>query len=218
MDWKKIKAEAKQKNAGKLWDIWKPILVVALLSMVISLLVEVVFGPSIKYDFKSLSEGFKVEYNYPAIIASSVFSLLVIPATVGSILYMLNFVRGKEYSLNDLKAFYPKIGTLIIIDIVVAVLVSLGFALFVIPGIIIGLMLYFVFYIFVDNPELSWSDCLKKSCEMTKGYKGDLFGFALSFIGWILLCCFVIPVIWVAPYITTSMTIYYDELKKKTNN
>ena len=73
-------------------------------------------------------------------------------------------------------------------------------------------------YFFVDNPELSWTECLKKSCEMTKGYKGDLFGFALSFIGWILLCFFVIPVIWVAPYITTSMTIYYDELKKKTNN
>ena len=215
MDWKKIKEEAKEKINGKLWEIWKPILVVALLSAIITFLIEAIFGASTTIDIKTLAQGVKVEYNWPAIIAEFVFSLLLVPASVGQLLYMLNFVRGKDYSLDNLKVYYPKIGVLIVMDIIIAVLVSLASVLFIIPGIILALAYSMVFYIFADNPEISWEDCLKTSREMMKGYKGNLFCFGLSFLGWIILCCLIIPIIWVVPYIETSMTLYYEELKSK---
>lgn len=40
-----------------------------------------------------------------------------------------------------------------------------------------------------------------------------LFVFILSFLGWALLCLFIIPVIFVYPYFMVSNILYYDELK-----
>ena len=44
MDWKKIKSEAKEKINGKLWDVWKPYLVMILISMIISSIAYRIFG------------------------------------------------------------------------------------------------------------------------------------------------------------------------------
>ena len=221
MDFKKIKTEAKEKINGHLWDVWKPIIVIAVLSSIISLIIETVLGPgtttTVNENAKTFSEmlsSIKTTYNYPSMISSRLFSLLLVPASVGSVLYMLNFVRGKEYSLDNLKAFYPKIGIIIALNIVMSVLIGLGYIALLIPGIILTFAYSMTFYIFADHPDLSLMDYLRKSREMMKGYKFNYFAFSLSFIGWILLCFLIIPIIWVVPYIETSMTIYYDELKK----
>ena len=55
---------------------------------------------------------------------------------------------------------------------------------------------------------------LKMSKEMMDGHKWEYFVLILSFIGWILLCVFIIPIIWVIPYIQTTQVMYYEELKK----
>ncbi len=78
-------------------------------------------------------------------------------------------------------------------------------------------------FMFVQTPLILSEDkeenfggitALKMSKEMMDGYKWDYFCFMFSYIGWILLCVFVIPVIWVIPYIMTGEVMYYEELKK----
>ena len=223
MDFKEIKTEAKQKIKGNLWEVWKVIIIVAIISSIINVIVEKIFGKSTIVYFdktaKTISEmlsSMKVVYNYPSMICSYLFGLLVVPAQVGINLYMLNFIREKEYSLEDLKKLYPKIGILIAINILITVAVFCGSLLFVIPGIILSFAYSMAFYIFADNPDIGIIDCLKKSREMMKGYKFDYFAFCLSFIGWILLCILIVPIIWVVPYIQTATTIYYDKLQKKS--
>jgi uncharacterized membrane protein len=70
------------------------------------------------------------------------------------------------------------------------------------------------FYIFADNQDLNIDEYLTRSRKMMEGYKLNYLAFNLSFIGWILLCLLVIPMIWVIPYIATAQALYYDELKK----
>ena len=128
---------------------------------------------------------------------------------------MLKLVRNQEYGLEELKAYYDKIGILILINILVTISILVGCILFIIPGIILAFSYTMVFYIFIDNKELKTNEYLEKSKEMMDGYKFNYFLFNLSFIGWILLCALIVPVIWVFPYITTANTLYYEELKKK---
>lgn len=198
MDWKKIKAEAKEKIDGKLWDVWKPALLVGFISTIISYIGMALFG----------------EESVATEIFTLVFSLLLVPAEVGYISYMLKFIRGQEYGIEELKAFYSKITVLIVMNILIFIFVFLGTLALIIPGIILAFGYTMVFYIFVDNQELGAKEYLDKSKEMMHGYKMNYFLFSLSFIGWILLCVLIVPMIWVVPYMTTAQTIYYEELKK----
>lgn len=198
MEWKKIKLEAKEKIDGKLWDIWKPALIVGAISFIISYIGILLFGEESLY----------------ASIFNAVFSLLLVPAEVGYISYMLKFVRGEDYGIEELKAFYSKISVLIVINILVMIFVALGVIALIIPGIILSFSYAMVFYIFADNPELSAKECLDRSKKMMNGYKMNYFLFSFSFIGWVLLCVLIVPMIWVVPYMTTAQTLYYEELQK----
>lgn len=58
-------------------------------------------------------------------------------------------------------------------------------------------------------------ECLKTSWDKVNGHKMDYFLFSLSFIGWALLCIFIIPIIFVVPYIVCANTMYINELLKE---
>jgi uncharacterized membrane protein len=59
-------------------------------------------------------------------------------------------------------------------------------------------------------------DAITASRKMMNGYKGKLFCLHLSFIGWALLCglTFGIGYLWLSPYITLSVSNFYEDLKK----
>lgn len=198
MDFKEIKSKAKEKINGKLWDVWKPAIIIGFISMIISVIATSIFGND----------------STTAELVTALFSILLIPAEVGYISYMLKFVRGEEYDINELKTYYGQIGILIIINILVYIFVLLGFICLIIPGIILSFAYTMVFYVFIDNPGLNAKDYLNLSKDLMNGHKFNYFVFCLSFIGWILLCGLIIPIIWVVPYITTAQTIYYEKLKE----
>ena len=200
MDWKKIKEGAKEKINGHLWDVWKPTLVISFISFIITFIAMLIFG----------------EKSAATSLISSALEFVLIPASVGMYAYMLKFVRGGKYDLSDLKSYYDKFVPIIIMTFLIALFTMLGMILLIIPGIIIALGYTMALWIFADNKELEPTACMKKSREMMNGYKWDYFCFMFSFIGWILLCAFVIPMIWVVPYLSTAEAMYYDELQKKT--
>ena len=197
MDYAKIKKEARERIKDHLWDIWKPIIIIGVISGVFSAVATGIFG----------SESMFTSF------VQALLNLLLVPAEIGCTAYMLKFVRGEKYSIDDLKEYYPKFGVLIVINIIMSVFIMLGFVCLIIPGIIISLWYAMVSFIFIDNPELQPTEYLERSKEMMNGYKMDYFVFGLSFIGWVLLCIFIIPAIWVVPYMEIAMTLYYEELR-----
>lgn len=92
--------------------------------------------------------------------------------------------------------------------------------LFIVPGIIKGLAYSLTPFIVKDNPQLSPNEAINLSMKMMKGHKFDLFYLYLSFIGWILLAMLTLGIglLWVIPYMQTSMAAFYLDMKNDYNN
>lgn len=92
--------------------------------------------------------------------------------------------------------------------------------LFIVPGIIKGLAYSLTPFIVKDNPHLSPNQAINLSMKMMKGHKFDLFYLYLSFIGWILLAMLTLGIglLWVIPYMQTSMAAFYLDVKNDYNN
>lgn len=90
--------------------------------------------------------------------------------------------------------------------------------LFYIPCIIKTLSYALTPYILKDEPELSNNAAIERSMEMMSGNKMKLFLLSLSFIGWAFLAAItVIGMIWLIPYIQTTMAAFYEDVKKNYN-
>lgn len=200
-----IKEEAKKLLKNNLWTVWKPILVPSLITSIIGSLVGAIF----KDNLDAVS------------IIGVLTNLLVLPMTVGTLYYILNFVRGKKLEVKEIFSFYDKFLLIFAVTFLVGLFVSLWSLLLIIPGIIAALSYSMVTYLLADSKLDNPMELIKESKRMMNGYKMNYFVFNLSFIGWQLLCVFIIPVIFVIPYMAVSNALYYEELRKiqtKVNN
>ena len=207
MDRKEIKDKAKEKIKGHIWEILWPALVIGILYYVI-LRVFVVNVTS----FSAANNSINTATSIKEFIMEVLFSI----AVGGYIKYLIDFVRiGKTETKTILDTIKVKWLNLLVANILVELIIIVGMMLFVIPGIIAVIGLSFVNYIIVDSNE-SGTGAIKKSWEMMKGYKWDLFVFSMSFLGWIFLSLltFGILFIWVAPYMSVASILYYEKLKE----
>ncbi len=70
-------------------------------------------------------------------------------------------------------------------------------------------------YVLVEHPEMSASEAMKYSEELTDGHKMELFVLDLSFIGWKILSALtfgILGILYVSPYYTTAWSGYFVEL------
>lgn len=213
-----IKATAKQKIKGNLWNILWPLLVIAVLeSIIMSILggnsnnavVNVDFS-----DFKDIAGAMKTSFSPISTLISIVFSIV----NIAYYKYIINFLKTGKFEFNDIiNCIKEKWLNIFIVSLVTSFLIGLGYALLIIPGIILTLGFGMAPLIVVDS-DLGPIDSIKKSWTMMKGYKWNYFVFLLSFIGWILLACltFGLLFIWLVPYMTVAEVIYYENLKKIT--
>lgn len=205
MDRVEIKKEARKIIETNKWNVWKPIVAIGLISLIFTL-VALIIGTIVDCDKELVAS-----------ICESVLSFALLPTSVGMCAYYLKLVRGQEFSMDDLKAYYPAFFKLLVLDLLVALFTFLWGILLVIPGIIAAISYSMVYYICVDKEELEALDTIKESKEMMKGYKLDYFILKLSFIGWLLLVPFTFGIlaIWLVPYMTIADVVFYEKLKEK---
>ena len=195
-----LKSNAKNQLRGK-WGL-------AIAAYVIS---AVICG--ILYGIGVLAESEEI-----MIIGGIVAIIIAGPIYYGISAFILNIVRGKDAAVSDI--FVGFTGKIIIKAIVLMILnsivISIGYIIFVIPGIILSIMLSQCFFILVDNNDLSAIDCMKLSCEMMKGNKMYLFVLFLSFLGWFILGEITcgIGYLWITPYYSITLGNFYEELKE----
>lgn len=165
---------------------------------------------------KMLLEGFKKKFG-DSFLAGLLLGLIgAIPAVIGIITGLVSLVR----TINRLRyGFYYggyydsyggygggfSFGTLLLSLLEIALLVVCVYVLYAICMSI---------YILVREQDKTAVGAIKKSWAMTKGQKGRLFVFDLSFIGWGILCCltFGILLIWVAPYYRSAKTVLFNDI------
>ena len=101
------------------------------------------------------------------------------------------------------------------LNILITLSVCIGTILFIVPGIIVGLMFSQSYYILSEDPSKSITQCIKESVDMMNGHKWDLFYLELTFIGWWLLTAITVGIagLWVAPYVKVTETKFYLSIK-----
>ncbi len=195
---KALKLSAKEKLNGNMWIVWKPLLVLMLAGMIGGCVTACADEGSALY-----------------LLLETIISFATVPLTFGVAKYILDFVRGEDFDFNKLFDYYKSnIINILLLSFLVTLFVTLWTFLFIIPGIIAALSYSMCTYIYVDGDHTEPMEVINASKSMTNGYKSDLFVFYLSFLGWFLLCLFIIPIIYVIPYFEVSRAMYYDELKK----
>jgi uncharacterized membrane protein len=124
------------------------------------------------------------------------------------VLQLLSFVVGIILAMGLIRASLavcegrkPEVSMLMQTDgffnyLVAAILfgigVFFGLVLLIVPGIIFAVVFHYFGYAIVQQPELGAIDALKRSADITRGYRWQLFGLALllmliNFVG--LLAC-----------------------------
>ena len=154
-------------------------------------------------------------------IIGSLFSLAISFITMAlSVSVNSSFIRvycGEKSSVGDTFSglavnFFRKVGGMYWMSL----WIFLWSMLLVVPGVIKSLAYSMTPYILADCPEVNATDALKLSMRMTDGHKGELFVFALSWIGWGLLIPVtfgILGIVHVIPYYSTAMAGYYIELR-----
>lgn len=101
------------------------------------------------------------------------------------------------------------------LNILITLSVCIGTILFIVPGIIVGLMFSQSYYILSEDLSKSITQCIKESVDMMNGHKWDLFYLELTFIGWWLLTAITVGIagLWVAPYVKVTETNFYLSIK-----
>lgn len=152
----------------------------------------------------------------------STLSLLVaLPLSYGLIVSMLLFFRGQKDTCIESAfhlAFKPY-SRAFLVEFFKTVMVTLGFALLIVPGIVLDVAYSMAEFISYDEPEISEAEALRRSRRMMKGHKWQLFCLELSFIGWILLSILSLGIglLWVGPYISQSVAAFYEDLKQEAS-
>lgn len=175
-------------------------------------------------------EYFRAEIPY----AGALYEFLIMgPLMCGFAMFMLAFFRDKKvnYALN-LEGF-GMFGKAFCLYLLYSVKVYLWSLLFVIPGIIAVYRYSQCFYLRVDHPEWTASQCINESKRLMNGNKGKLFCLQLSFFGYALLASLPyaifdtltetkgityvliaallwLPMLVVNLYVETSATVFYE--------
>ena len=177
----------------------------------ISIIIAWLGGAAISFVFDFL----KVE-----ILSAPVIALFVTgPFLVGIAGVYLNIAKHGDGTwvavFDGFKIFWRSF----VLYILKYIFITLWSLLFVIPGIIAAFRYSMAEYILYENPDMSAMDAIRESKRLMDGKKADLFVLYLSFFGWYLLSAITcgIAYIWVAPYVTATVTNFYLDIKSEKN-
>jgi hypothetical protein len=169
-------------------------------------LVVVIFAPFEFFKVLSLS---KMNIDWQTLAVTTLLQIfcgiLVAPAIIYS--FYVVFRTDKAPSVNEALRFgLSRIGRLFIPAAIVAVLMSIGLMLLVIPGIIV-LCTFNLVYPIATLENRSPIEILKRSRNLTRGHRWTIFFSTLIIF---LLCSMVEgPLTWVSSMLTLSGTVFW---------
>lgn len=146
-----------------------------------------------------------------------VFSVLSLAVqayvTAGTIVFSLKLLRGEDASFGDIFSGGPYVLRLMGMFVLMGLAILFGWALCIVPGVILALGLSMASPMVVDR-HVGPIDAMKASWDLTTGHKGNLFVFYLLCAVVVLLgmlaCCVGLFV--AQPIITLAWVLVYKQL------
>lgn len=150
---------------------------------------------------------------------SSLWWLFCLPLDWGLVVFFLSLARREHTTYNNLFDGYKDLVRILVTKLLVTLCVCLGFALLIVPGVILALMLSQTDFIMKDDKQIGYLDAMQKSIDMMKGHKMEYFWLILSFIGWAILACLTagLGFLLFIPYWNTTAAHFYEDLKAEQN-
>ena len=147
-------------------------------------------------------------------IASFALSMII---GMGLIKICLRFCDGEKGEFSDLFSCYPLFFNYLIGSILYWLIILVGLILLIIPGIIWAIQFQYYSYLIIDR-GLGPIDALKKSSEITKGVKWDLFvlSIVLGVINLLGLICLVVGLFATIPTTMVAIAFVYRKLLAQT--
>lgn len=138
------------------------------------------------------------------------------PLTVGLYRFFLELIRGKEMELGMLFDGFSIFTTSLKAYLLMILYIILWSLLLIVPGIIAAISYSMTLFILADQNNIGASEAILKSKKMMLGNRMRFFLLGCRFIGWFILGILTagIGFIWIGPYFLTSVSIFYEELKK----
>ncbi len=133
--------------------------------------------------------------------------------TLGLINFYLKLVATNQPNYKDLYSQVKLVGNIIIGSLIYGLIVLAGLILFIIPGIIFSLKFMFYSYLIIDK-GLNPLEAIKKSGQITQGYKWQIFFIALisGLINILGFLPFFVGLIFTIPLTMLVMTYVYKKL------
>jgi uncharacterized membrane protein len=203
-------------DAGSSYSVgWKVLKLFFVELLVISIVYSVLSGPIsvVQWKFDSF-EWFLA----PLMLFALAYGVFVAgPIKYGASWVYLKAVRGERIEVRDIFAVFQRnYWNAVIANIVVGIIVGLGFVMLIFPGIIFACRLAFVRYLVVDR-EMDVMDALRVSWDMTRGYGWQIFLMGLLAIPVVILglICLVVGVFVSAMWISAAFAAMYHAIEMK---
>lgn len=202
-----IKRSARKSLSGH----WATTALLTLLSFILLQLVPFQFERTVSGSWLSQATPW---YTQPV---EFVYSLLLVPLTVGITWFYIDLIRGQQPKISDtfdnyqsLRLSLKLVGT----SLLVGIYVLLWLLLLIIPGIYKGFAYAQTFYILKDHPDYSINEAITASRKLMWKKKWKYFLLNISFIGWLILGIITIGIVllWVVPYINASNSVFYNNI------
>jgi hypothetical protein len=183
--------------------------------LVIGIIYSILSGPVSAIQIR---EGGIEWYMVPLILFGMLYGIFVAgPISYGADWVFLKAVRGERVEIKDMfSVFQGNYWNAVVANVVVAVIVGMGFVMLIVPGIIFACRLAFVPYLVVDK-QMDVMEALRVSWNMTRGYGGQIFlmglmAFFIAIGGLLLLIVGIfISIMW----IKTSFAAMYYAVEQK---
>ena len=141
--------------------------------------------------------------------------ILLGPLYLGLSMFSIEVVRTNKGNFGTGFNGFKQFGAAFVAALLMTLFTSLWALLFVFPAYIAIFRYSMTFFIIADEPELSGAAAIKKSKEMMKGHKWELFVLLFSFFWWYILgiITFGLAYIYIIPYIEATVVNFYEKIK-----
>lgn len=139
------------------------------------------------------------------------------PVKMGIALAFLHVVRGDRLQLESIfSVFKSNYGNILLASLLNTVIIGIGFAMLIVPGIIFAVRLSFVSYL-VTEKQMDAVEAIKTSWEMTRFFGWQIFGMGLLCIPICIggLILFGVGIIISMMWIGLAFALIYHLVNKK---
>ena len=197
MENKQIMKEAQESLKGK----WGISIAACLIAGAIAIMITILGGYLINEDW-----------------GGNILSLFITPPIgVGLALFFLNVHDGNKLEIKTIFNPFKEVWiNSVLAYFMMVVIISIGFILLVIPGIIATLMFSQVLYIIAEDNKIDPYNALVKSKKMMEGNKWKLFKILLRILLLAIVCILTLGIgfIWLAPYQNAVYAKFYKVVKE----